>query len=221
MEFFLGISAWKGRFGNSTPVAVESTADLVRCQVLDRSGHLETDDLVLLYGTALVRFVNLITERKQKKVATPLRRLANKLNIPEWIVNLRHDITHRRLPTLKWCRKGCQFVLEWLQQEYWSRQLCSQLAEHWDSQSESEEEQEEELGQEDEFTVRQRKREAHQKARKLLISYEKEQFQAFDGQHEENKSKNPWLRPSSDLNAILIQVKDFAKEYRLASVCHR
>ncbi|KAG9338904.1 hypothetical protein JZ751_024294 [Albula glossodonta] len=115
-------------FGSSTPVAVESTADLVRCQVLDSSGHLESDDLVLLYGTAL-------------------------LNIPEWIVNLRHDITHRRLPTLKWCRKGCQFVLEWLQQEYWSRQLGSRLAEQWDSQSESEEEQEEEeVGQEDEFT---------------------------------------------------------------------
>ncbi|KAG9329743.1 hypothetical protein JZ751_029866, partial [Albula glossodonta] len=172
------ISAWKGRFGSSTPVAVESTADLVRCQVLDSSGHLESDDLVLLYGTALVRFVNLITERKQRKVATPLRRLANKLNIPEWIVNLRHDITHRRLPTLKWCRKGCQFVLEWLQQEYWSRQLGSRLAEQWDSQSESEEEQEEEeVGQEDEFTVRQRKRETHKKARELLISYEKEQFQ--------------------------------------------
>ncbi|KAI1902730.1 hypothetical protein AGOR_G00019020 [Albula goreensis] len=205
------ISAWKGRFGSSTPVAVESTADLVRCQVLDSSGHLEADDLVLLYGTALVRFVNLITERKQRKVATPLRRLANKLNIPEWIVNLRHDITHRRLPTLKWCRKGCQFVLEWLQQEYWSRQLGSRLAEQWDSQSESEEEQEEEeVGQEDEFTVRQRKRETHKKARELLISYEKEQFQAFDGLHKENKGSRSWASPSSGLGAILVQVKHFA-----------
>ncbi|KAJ8266464.1 hypothetical protein GJAV_G00130730 [Gymnothorax javanicus] len=205
------ISAWKGRFGNRTPVAVESTADLVRCQVLDSSGHLETDDLVLLYGTALVRFVNLITERKQKRIATPLRRLANKLNIPEWIVNLRHDITHRRLPNLKWCRKGCQFVLEWLQKEYWSRQLGSQLVEHWDSQSESEEEQEDEgLGQEDELTNKLKIREVHKKARKLLISYEKEQFQAFDELHKENKSKKPWLSPSSDLAAILIQIKDFA-----------
>ncbi|KAG7484192.1 hypothetical protein MATL_G00046600 [Megalops atlanticus] len=207
------ISAWKGRFGNSTPVAVESTADLVRCQVLDSSGHLETDDLVLLYGTALVRFVNLITERKQKRVATPLRRLANKMNIPEWIVNLRHDITHRRLPTLKWCRKGCQFVLEWLQQEYWSRQLGSQLAEDWDSQSEEDEEEEgEELGQEDESTVRQRNREAHKKARELLISYEKEQFQVFDGLHKENRARKPWPSPSSDVGWILIQIKDFAVE---------
>lgn len=79
------------------------------------------------------RFVNLITERQQKKVARPLRRLAKnvshtstwmnvfhnllqllfadclslwQINIPEWVVNLRHDLTHRKLPSLKWCRKG-------------------------------------------------------------------------------------------------------------------
>uniref|UniRef100_A0A672NGN4 LAS1 like ribosome biogenesis factor n=1 Tax=Sinocyclocheilus grahami TaxID=75366 RepID=A0A672NGN4_SINGR len=51
------ISAWKGRFGQSTPVAVDSTADLVRCQVLDSTGQLEANDLVLLYGMALVRYV--------------------------------------------------------------------------------------------------------------------------------------------------------------------
>uniref|UniRef100_A0A3Q3MKU9 LAS1 like ribosome biogenesis factor n=1 Tax=Mastacembelus armatus TaxID=205130 RepID=A0A3Q3MKU9_9TELE len=96
------ISAWKGRYANSTPVAVDCTADLVRCQVLDRSKQLDGDDLVLLYGAALVRFVNLITERQQGKTARPLRRLAGNLNIPEWVVDLRHDFTHRKLPTLKW-----------------------------------------------------------------------------------------------------------------------
>lgn len=45
------------RFGQSTPVAVASTADLVRCQVLDNTGNLEANDLVLLYGMALVRYV--------------------------------------------------------------------------------------------------------------------------------------------------------------------
>uniref|UniRef100_A0A673BIG2 LAS1 like ribosome biogenesis factor n=1 Tax=Sphaeramia orbicularis TaxID=375764 RepID=A0A673BIG2_9TELE len=59
------ISAWKSRYANNSPVAVDCTADLVRCQVLDRSGQLDGDDLVLLYGTAMVRFVNLITERHE------------------------------------------------------------------------------------------------------------------------------------------------------------
>uniref|UniRef100_A0A3B5QAA7 LAS1 like ribosome biogenesis factor n=1 Tax=Xiphophorus maculatus TaxID=8083 RepID=A0A3B5QAA7_XIPMA len=56
------VSAWRGRYAHNTPVAVDCTADLVRGQVLDRSGQLSGDDLVLLYGAALVRFVNLITE---------------------------------------------------------------------------------------------------------------------------------------------------------------
>jgi len=145
------ISAWRGRYASSSPVAVDCTADLVRCQVLDRSGQLSGDDLVLLYGAALVRFVNLITERQQGKTARPLRRLAGNLNIPEWVVDLRHDFTHRKLPTLKWCRKGCKEVLEWLQQEYWSRQLGGGADEDWESQSDGEDVETELKRQEDEL----------------------------------------------------------------------
>uniref|UniRef100_A0A3B4AJT0 LAS1 like ribosome biogenesis factor n=1 Tax=Periophthalmus magnuspinnatus TaxID=409849 RepID=A0A3B4AJT0_9GOBI len=57
------ISAWKSRYADNTPVAVECTADLVRCQVLDRCGHLKGHELALLYGTAMIRFINLITEK--------------------------------------------------------------------------------------------------------------------------------------------------------------
>ncbi|KAM9539502.1 ribosomal biogenesis protein LAS1L isoform 2-T2 [Salvelinus alpinus] len=206
------ISAWKGRFAHNTPIAVESTADLVRCQILDRSGKLDADDLVLLYGTALMRFVNLITERQQGKIARPLRRLASNLKIPEWIVNLRHDITHRKLPTLKWCRKGCKFVLEWLQQEYWSRQLGSGLAENWDSQSEGEDGEEELQRQEDELITRQKEIESYKKARELLISFEKEQFQTFEGFLEEDKQVSLWPEPSADMSWILAQIKHFALE---------
>ncbi|KAM4609813.1 ribosomal biogenesis protein LAS1L [Polymixia lowei] len=205
------ISAWKGRYANSTPVAVECTADLVRCQVLDKSGKLDGDDLILLYGTALVRFVNLITERQQGKVSRPLRLLAGRLNIPEWIVNLRHDITHRKLPTLNWCRKGCKVVLEWLQQEYWSRQLGGGLNENWNSQMDGEDEEEELKRQEDELIARQKEVESYKRARELLISFEKEQYQAFDGLPED-KRKSFWPAPSADMSWILAQIKHFALE---------
>lgn len=206
------ISAWKGRFAHTTPVAVENTADLVRCQILDSSGKLEADDLVLLYGTALVRFVNSITERLQKKVAQPLRRLASQLKIPEWIVDLRHEITHRRLPTLKWCRKGCKIVLEWLQQEYWSRQLGSGLNENWDSQSEGEDGEDELQRQENEHIARQKEIESYKKTRELLISFENEQFQTVEGFPEEDKQKSVWPTPSPDMSWILAQIKQFAQE---------
>ncbi|XP_041112062.1 ribosomal biogenesis protein LAS1L-like isoform X3 [Polyodon spathula] len=208
------ISAWRGRYGSSTPVAVESTADLVRCQVVDASGRGCTDELVLLYGMALVRFVNLITERKQKTISIPLRRLANEMNIPEWIVNLRHDITHGKLPSLKWCRKGCECVLKWLRQEYWSRQLGSSLVEQWDSSTEEDEEEEEEVT---EPHKRFKHKEIYEKARELLVSYEKEQFQVLAELQKENKAeKMMWPWSSSELEWIMMQIKDFAPENREA-----
>ncbi len=53
LEHCLWYAVCRHRFGQSTPVAVDSTADLVRCQVLDSTGQLEANDLVLLYGMAL------------------------------------------------------------------------------------------------------------------------------------------------------------------------
>ncbi|XP_062844593.1 ribosomal biogenesis protein LAS1L isoform X2 [Trichomycterus rosablanca] len=210
------LSAWRSRFGPSTPVAVESTANLVRCQILDHSGRLEGDDLVLLYGMALTRFVNLILERKQGKVAKPLRRLASNLNIPEWIVNLRHDMTHRRLPTLKWCRKGCEYVLNWLRQEFWSRQLSS--ISDWNSSSEEEEDDEDAeertKKREEEVVIRQKEIERHKRARELLISYEREQFQVYEEMLKRGSAHGSWPEASADLSWILAQIQQFNSESR-------
>lgn len=203
------ISAWKGRYANSSPVAVDCTAVLVRCQVLDRSGQLDGDDLVLLYGAGLMRFVNLITERQQGRTARPLRRLAGNLNIPEWVVDLRHDFTHRKTPSLKWCRKGCKVVLEWLQQEYWSRQLGGGPSEDWESESDGDDEEVDLKRQEDELIERQKDMEAYKNARELLISFEKEQYQAFDGLPE-HKQKNLWPAPFADMSWLLGEIKQFA-----------
>lgn len=204
------ISAWKGRYA-SMPVAVDCTADLVRCQVLDRSGQLGEDDLVLLYGAALVRFVNLITERQQGRVARPLRRLAGNLNIPEWVVDLRHHITHRKLPSLKWSRKGCKVVLEWLQQEYWSRQMGAAPGEDWESQSDGEEEEVDLKKLEDQLIARQKEMEAYKNARELLISYEKEQYAAVNGTSQDSQ-QNSWPAPFSEMSWLLGEIKQFSIE---------
>ncbi|XP_012316280.1 ribosomal biogenesis protein LAS1L isoform X1 [Aotus nancymaae] len=126
------ITVWRSRSGNELPLAVASTADLVRCKLLDVTGGLGTDELRLLYGMALVRFVNLISERKTKFAKLPLKCLAQEVNIPDWIVDLRHELTHKKMPHLNDCRRGCYFVLDWLQKTYWCRQLESSLRETWE-----------------------------------------------------------------------------------------
>lgn len=54
-DLYDGTGLWLFRLGNELPLAVASTADLVRCKLLDVTGGLGTDELRLLYGMALVR----------------------------------------------------------------------------------------------------------------------------------------------------------------------
>ncbi|XP_078067504.1 ribosomal biogenesis protein LAS1L [Mustelus asterias] len=204
------ISAWKCRYGGSTPLAVECTEALMQCKLQDEAGETASSELILTYGLALVRFVNLITERKQKNIAVPLRRLANEMNIPEWIIKLRHDLTHRKLPTLSWCRKGCEFVLEWLRQQFWNRQLGNHLVDNWIVDSQEEEEADDEVKMQEEL----KQKELYEKARELLTSFEKEQFQVLVEQKLVSKAKKIWSIPSPEVEWILSQIKKHAWENR-------
>ncbi|XP_027621208.1 ribosomal biogenesis protein LAS1L isoform X2 [Tupaia chinensis] len=144
--FFL----WRSRLGNELPLAVASTADLVRCKLMDVTGGLGTDELRLLYGMALVRFVNLISERKTKFAKLPLKFLAQEVNIPDWVVELRHELTHKKMPHINDCRRGCHFVLNWLRKTYWCRQLESTLRETWELEKKEETDEE---GQEEDKNI--------------------------------------------------------------------
>ncbi|KAB0388965.1 hypothetical protein E2I00_002968 [Balaenoptera physalus] len=89
------------------------------------------------------RFVNLISERKTKFAKLPLKFLAQEVNIPDWIVELRHELTHKKMPHINDCRRGCYFVLDWLQKTYWCRQLENSLRETWELEEDREETDEE------------------------------------------------------------------------------
>lgn len=97
------------------------------------------------------RFVNLISERKTKFVKLPLKFLAQEVNIPDWIVELRHELTHKKMPHINDCRRGCYFVLDWLQKTYWCRQLENSLRETWELEEDREETDEED--QEDDKNI--------------------------------------------------------------------
>uniref|UniRef100_A0A2K5R9L3 LAS1 like ribosome biogenesis factor n=1 Tax=Cebus imitator TaxID=2715852 RepID=A0A2K5R9L3_CEBIM len=129
------ITVWRSRSGNELPLAVASTADLVRCKLLDVTGGLGTDELRLLYGMALgvVRIIHsgsLLTLIFSHFCTHTLP--YNQVNIPDWIVDLRHELTHKKMPHINDCRRGCYFVLDWLQKTYWCRQLESSLRETWE-----------------------------------------------------------------------------------------
>ncbi|NXD22089.1 LAS1L protein, partial [Spelaeornis formosus] len=136
------VSAWNSRYGLKMPLAVDCTAELIRCKVLDSSGTLKSYELILSYGLALVRFVNLITEKYQTMANIPLKQLAKEVDIPVWVVDLRHELTHGKLPRLAMCRKGCDVVLDWLRKTYWNRQLGNNLCEEEENEEEDQEDEE-------------------------------------------------------------------------------
>ncbi|XP_077163893.1 ribosomal biogenesis protein LAS1L isoform X2 [Paroedura picta] len=217
------VSAWKSRYGRRMPLAVECTADLIRCKILDASGGLKSHELVLTYGLALVRFVNLITERKQKIFTVPLRRLATEMNIPVWIVDLRHDLTHGNLPQLSACRKGCDAVLEWLRHTYWSRQLSNNLA------GGCEEEDEEESPTSDidvgdssspeetdplKLGIQEKHQELREKVVDVLVSYKNQQLGVLQELQSAEKAWKEWCGSSSEVQWIVAQMKDLLQDNR-------
>ncbi|XP_015715573.1 ribosomal biogenesis protein LAS1L isoform X1 [Coturnix japonica] len=218
------VSAWKSRYGPKMPLAVDCTAELIRCKVLDSSGRLKSHELILSYGLALVRFVNLITERKQKMVSIPLRKLAKEVDIPIWVVDLRHELTHGKLPRLALCRKGCDVVLDWLRKTYWSRQLGNNLCEESEEEDEGEEQEEMETNTEldcdawevqtPQHEVCQKHKEFHEKVRDVLISYKNEQFRVMQTVQSVSKARELWSNSSSEVDWILAQIKDLMQENR-------
>ncbi|XP_051856612.1 ribosomal biogenesis protein LAS1L [Antechinus flavipes] len=209
------VTAWKSRCASNLPLAVSCTADLVRCKVMDESGDVGTQELIFLYGMALVRFVNLITESKQKLINIPLRRLAHEMQIPEWIINLRHDFTHRKLPRLSTCRRGCDFVLDWLRRSYWCRQLGSDLCEAWGTGMDF---QEVDMGviaphldnmvsEED-----RKEKEQYDKIRKVLVSYEEEQFRVLKELRQLPKVIKAWANLSTEVEWMVSKMKKFTQE---------
>jgi len=44
----------------------------------------------------------------------PISAIAKKAGIPEWMVSIRHEATHSKMPSLAILRPGAKYALEWL-----------------------------------------------------------------------------------------------------------
>lgn len=122
------IEIWKIR-AKKLPVSLDCTVELFEAKLLD----YESDDSPLniyrqsAYAMAITRFVNLITEENQTDMhRLSVHNLARKLNIPEWIINLRMDSTHAGLPSLPLLRTATDMILEYLKENFWI-QICAKV----------------------------------------------------------------------------------------------
>ncbi len=70
----------------------------------------------LLYATAVLRCVNGLVEPGQRgSNAASVQSLARNVGLPAWVVDMRHEISHKELPSLSTLRLVTDFLLNYLQ----------------------------------------------------------------------------------------------------------
>ncbi|XP_063368012.1 uncharacterized protein LOC134656418 [Cydia amplana] len=110
---------WKARCP-SLPAGIESTLGLLEVHIQDSTQGNEKL-LRLAYATAMMRFVNHMLDAEIAK-GTSLHQAARVSDVPDWIIDLRHDTAHNNvLPSIEILREASLIGLEWLNNNYWSK----------------------------------------------------------------------------------------------------
>ncbi|CAH9110178.1 unnamed protein product [Cuscuta epithymum] len=124
----LRISTWRNR--GCIPVAIDVTASIIEIQQKDpffrdnvpKGAQLSEEILTMLYSMAITRFVNGVIEKNRKKNEISIADAADAIGIPRMLIDVRHEGSHRDLPSLKLARLASTKALDWLQSYYWKPQ---------------------------------------------------------------------------------------------------
>ncbi|KAG4962033.1 hypothetical protein JHK82_038721 [Glycine max] len=122
------ISAWRSR--GSLPVLIEVTTSIIEIQLKDPSfrhdqwndASLSEEMLAMLYCMAIMRLVNGVVEKTRKKEVASIAVAADAIGIPRMLIDIRHEGSHRELPSLKIVRSASVKALGWLKSYYWEPQ---------------------------------------------------------------------------------------------------
>ncbi|KAI7982363.1 Ribosomal biogenesis protein LAS1L [Camellia lanceoleosa] len=122
------ITVWRSR--GCLPVVIEVTASIVEIQQKDPFFRVDLGDdaldseelLTMLYCMAIVRLVNGVVEKTRKKIEVSIAEAADAINIPRMLIDIRHEGSHRDLPSLRLVRLASIKALDWLKSYYWEPQ---------------------------------------------------------------------------------------------------
>lgn len=115
------VRLWMNR--GACPQAVEASALLVQGILADRTG-VPSIGTRSTYAMALVRFVNGVADSFQTRLyAQPIAAIAERVGLPQWLVQVRHMATHEDMPSLAVCREATTLALDWLNCCFWQPRL--------------------------------------------------------------------------------------------------
>ncbi|GAB4855965.1 hypothetical protein Ancab_024604 [Ancistrocladus abbreviatus] len=123
------ISAWRSR--GCLPVVIEVTASVIEIQQKDpyfredlSNGGSESEEMLgMLYSMSIMRLVNCVIEKTRKKTVVSIAEAAEAMNIPRMLIDIRHEGSHRDLPSLRLLRLASRKALNWLKVYYWDPQM--------------------------------------------------------------------------------------------------
>ncbi|KAK9505033.1 hypothetical protein O3M35_009183 [Rhynocoris fuscipes] len=134
IEAYNTMQKWQDRILKATlPLGVKCTCMLLQGVIKDKVFHpevensLSEEDLVFIYGGSIMRFLNFL-ETKRVALVSGEQNFARKtfygkaktIDIPDWIVNVRHQISHGVvLPQIDLLRICITFLLRYLKKVYW------------------------------------------------------------------------------------------------------
>ncbi|KAG6570427.1 Ribosomal biogenesis protein LAS1L, partial [Cucurbita argyrosperma subsp. sororia] len=134
------ISTWRSR--GCLPVVVEVTASIIEIQQKDpyflknqsvdasvrgteeqlNNVSLSEEALAMLYCMAIMRLVNGVVEKTRKKTEVSIAVAADAIGLPRMLIDIRHEGSHRELPSLQVVRCASTKALCWLKSYYWGPQ---------------------------------------------------------------------------------------------------
>ena len=124
------VESWRLRGG--LPLSVDATASIVEIGLLDKqtAGHEASAPskhaCTLMYAMAVTRLVNGITDPLQQGARASSVKHLHRVGLPPSLVELRHDCTHNRLPSLDRLRVAADQALLCLHEHYWLPQRAAQ-----------------------------------------------------------------------------------------------
>ncbi|KAI8872888.1 Las1-domain-containing protein [Ramicandelaber brevisporus] len=117
------VKAWSAR--GRVPQSVDSTAfgSMNQRSQQQQQQQLSIDERRHMFSMAFIRFFNGFVDNEQRgKFADNTSKLAERLGMPAWFVDVRHEGTHGKMPSLTILRAAAAQALNWLRNSYWELQ---------------------------------------------------------------------------------------------------
>ncbi|KAF2835401.1 Las1-domain-containing protein [Patellaria atrata CBS 101060] len=108
--------------GGTLPLVIESTALLVDAQVQHDRGQMSIPSIRGVHASAVSRFVTGFCDSQQAfYVKQTMFDMATIIGLDKSLVQLRHELTHGALPSIRRLEESNRLALEWLWDKHWSR----------------------------------------------------------------------------------------------------